>query len=643
MEQANDLAETLKALDDEFALKKRLSDEQEWCTPISQETKTSTVRAFYNAFHDKSTLSIRTCAICYRKWAEHELWKLSWDEWLRSCAPKDGTSPFGCGDCFPQGMPVSACAECVRCLGRDVLSPAAQLHGRLGCEHMFPEELKGLTPMEEKLIGLNSCYGFFATYTIPESKKQTARYPRHVKGHITVFPNNVQELATKVLPHPLVQAMEEIHVSWHGPEKPAPRDLSGLLSVRRRVVERALVWLRENNPHYAEIVIDTKEMDGWDSLAHGVPSSVYDQMEHNEPSSWERTRTAHVVPPADRAMEDDESQDIDEIFDMLSQAQDPSVNRDGSAQAHDAGDADASNDDEPDETTNTVNEVTSSAMFALDRPPDVADIDKLHFAFNATQGSRRHGAGEARASVASLPRGQEGQGDQTEPYIHISRGDDFADSFDAAFFAKAFPALLPFGFGGPRLAEEATALESTRGIGTRREAEGAVDDLISSRNMSLRRWAAIVLRRHGGRFASHHIFSFLVFNMGVRSRNRRISMLSVAKKNFAKVQRIVQSLTVDRLVAAKSELEETGKTSDVDVKELLKSLSLYGYRQPMSREARMSMRHKILALIIRYGVPAIWFTVNPNDITNPVKLRLADLANASESTTQSATCLPASR
>jgi hypothetical protein len=35
------------------------------------------------------------------------------------------------------------------------------------------------------------------------------------------------------------------------------------------------------------------------------------------------------------------------------------------------------------------------------------------------------------------------------------------------------------------------------------------------------------------------------------------------------------------------------------------------------------MRRKIKYLIIRYGFPAIWFTLNPNDITNPVKLRLA--------------------
>ncbi|KAJ4226079.1 hypothetical protein NW757_014287 [Fusarium falciforme] len=43
----------------------------------------------------------------------------------------------------------------------------------------------------------------------------------------------------------------------------------------------------------------------------------------------------------------------------------------------------------------------------------------------------------------------------------------------------------------------------------------------------------------------------------------------------------------------------------------------------MSQESRLAMRRKIKALIIRYGIPAIWFTLNPNDITNPVKLRLA--------------------
>ncbi|KAM4055575.1 PIF1-like helicase [Hirsutella rhossiliensis] len=111
--------------------------------------------------------------------------------------------------------------------------------------------------------------------------------------------------------------------------------------------------------------------------------------------------------------------------------------------------------------------------------------------------------------------------------------------------------------------------------------------------------------------------------MDVRSRNRRVSMLSVTRKNFPEVERIVQSLTADRLAAARVELESSGTTTDDGVKELLRCLSLYGYRQPMSRELRLSMRRKIQSLILCRGVPAIWFTLNPNDITNPVKLRLA--------------------
>jgi hypothetical protein len=69
-----------------------------------------------------------------------------------------------------------------------VLSPAAHLHDRLGCEHTFPEELKGLTPVEEKLIALNSCYGLITKYCLSESHRQSVRYPKHVKGHIKLNP-----------------------------------------------------------------------------------------------------------------------------------------------------------------------------------------------------------------------------------------------------------------------------------------------------------------------------------------------------------------------------------------------------------------------------------------------------------------------
>ncbi|KAI8649752.1 Helitron-like-N domain-containing protein [Fusarium keratoplasticum] len=490
---------------------------------------------------------------------------------------------------------------------------------------MFPDELKGLTPVEEKLISLNSCYGFVTRYSIPGGQKQAVKYPRHVKGHITVFPNNVQELATKVLPHPLVQVMDEIHVSWQGAEKPAPRDLSGLLSVRRRVVERALIWLKKNNPHYAEIDIDTAEMDSWGAPPHGVPSLVYDRMERNEPSAWEKTRTAQVVPPTERAMDDEGSVEIEEILALLNQGEDASTCQTGKPGVKAMNEARCESGAEPDQDPGLdprlISEVTSSGMFALDSQPDVADAEKLRFACDAVGEGDGDGRMGPRTWVGSSPDSRRGHADGSEPYIHVRRGDEFADSFEASFFAKTFPTLLPFGFGGPRLVEEAT-LQSVRGAADMRGAEAVARDLLSSRNMSLRTWVDIVLRRHGGRFATHHIFAFLVFNMGVRSRNRRVSMLSVTRKNFRKVERIVWSLTADRLAAARAELERSCRTTDEGVKELLRSLSLYGYRQPMSRELRLSMRHKIQALIVCYGVPAIWFTINPNDIMNLVKLRL---------------------
>ncbi|KAL8299186.1 hypothetical protein RB594_008452 [Gaeumannomyces avenae] len=479
---------------------------------------------------------------------------------------------------------------------------------------MFPDELKGLTPVEEKLIALNSCYGFITKYSIPQGPRQDEKYPRHVKGHITVFPNNVQELAAKVLPHPLLKVMDDIHVSWQGPEKPVPSDLSILLSVRRRVVERALRWLKRHNPLYANVDIDTAEMDSWEAPPHGVPSQIYDRLERNEPSAREETQTAHIVPPTERGLDDPGPVDIREIMALLGEER----GRSGDAAGDDpapveevAGRFDNSHDQ--------VHEIGSSGMFSLDCRPDIADMEKLRYLL----GSAGEGAHEEQTRGAAWTGSAEvRRGRAAEPYIVVSRGQDFADSFDPWFLAKAFPSLFPLGKGGPRQAEECVVgaeREATRTT----DAEAAAQRLLSSRNMTLEAWAKLVLQRHGGRFAAHPVFAFLVFNMGVRSRNRRVSMASVRKSDFPDVESTIQALTAARLEKARVELEAFGKTTDAGVNRLLRSLSLYGYRQPMSRESRLTMRRKIKSFIIRYGIPAIWFTLNPNDITNPIKLKLA--------------------
>ncbi|PVH91578.1 hypothetical protein DM02DRAFT_663850 [Periconia macrospinosa] len=508
-EQLEDIANVLSSLDEEFAEKERLSDGGAWCAPISQDRKVSTVREFYKAFHDVSTLPIRTCMLCYRKFAEEELERISWEQWMASAIPKQDGSPFMCRRCFLTGEPISGCSGCVRELERGMLTQAGQLHRFLGCEHMFPDELKGLSPVEEKLIALNSCYGFITKYSIPEGSRRSVTYPKHIKGHITVFPNNVQELATNVLPHPLLTVMDDIHVSWQGPEKPLPSDLSVLLSVRRRVVEKALVWLKRHNPLYANIDIDIAELESWEAPPHGVPCQIYDRLERNEPSAWDKARTGHVVPPTERGLEEERPVDVEKVLAMLSRGRDIA----GDDQVDVDGDDDDDEADVPEQDSGAVpvHEISSSGMFALDAGPDVADAEKLRYACEAlgedalgehTQGSTRVGSAQVRS------------GNGPEPYILVSRGDDFADSLDPQFFAKAFPTLFPFGNGGPRQAEEAMA-DVARGEEGAVDADATLQSLVSSRNISLETWARLVLQRHGGRFANHHVFAFLVFNMGV--------------------------------------------------------------------------------------------------------------------------------
>ncbi|KAM3449851.1 hypothetical protein NHJ6243_009907 [Beauveria neobassiana] len=563
-EQVQDVGSVLQALEEEFAEKERLSREQEWCEPVPLERKVKTVQDFYKAFHDVRTLPIQTCMFCYRKYGMSELEGVEWDRWEASPMEKHDNGPFKCLRCFPEG-----------------------------------EEIPG----------------------VAAGQRQSVKYPKHVKGHITVFPNQVQELATTVLPHPLLRVMDEIHVSWQGPEKPAPSDLAALLSVRRRVVERALIWLVRHNALYADISIDAAELDSWGMAPHGVPSQIYDRLERNEPTASEKARTGQLVPQSERGLDEVGCADIREVLASLAEGHDAVADGDVEAEPGGVDCNDREGEDgEGGSVAVPISEISASAMFSLDGRPDVADSEKLRYVSEAL--GRPDSCGEARrrsyAGSAELRRGA-----ALEPYIVVCRGEDFADSFDARFFAKTFPTLFPTGIGGPRQAEESVGDANEEGGDGLAEAEERTRRLVSSRNMSLETWAKILLQRHGGRFAAHHVFSFLVFNMGVRSRNRRVSMLSVSRKNFPEVERLVQSLSAERLAAAKAELETSGTTGDEGVGQLLKSLSLYGFRQPMSRESRLSMRRKIKSLIIRYGIPAIWFTLNPNDITNPVKLRLA--------------------
>jgi hypothetical protein len=49
---------------------------------------------------------------------------------------------------------------------------------------------------------------------------------------------------------------------------------------------------------------------------------------------------------------------------------------------------------------------------------------------------------------------------------------------------------------------------------------------------------------------------------------------------------------------------------------------MFFYSQPLLNERRLLSRKRIKALCVQDGLPTIWFTINPNNITNPIKIHL---------------------
>ncbi|KJZ72808.1 hypothetical protein HIM_07752 [Hirsutella minnesotensis 3608] len=109
-------------------------------------------------------------------------------------------------------------------------------------------------------------FGYITKFIVDNKTPSGLSYRKHVKGHIVVFPNKVEDLVATVLPHPLLETIENIHVSWSGSSKPGAADVGHLLQVRKSRVRDALSWLQKNNPLYEHIAIDHGEIDFVDQL-----------------------------------------------------------------------------------------------------------------------------------------------------------------------------------------------------------------------------------------------------------------------------------------------------------------------------------------------------------------------------------------
>ncbi|KAJ6436144.1 c2h2 type zinc finger domain-containing protein [Purpureocillium lavendulum] len=600
-----------------FRAKEQASAMRSWCNEVPLALQVDAARSFYQAFTEERTLPICHCAFCYRKAAPSELTTFNWRTRLSPSLLQATKSAQDCVDCFSshEGSGVQVCRECRVSLDAGRLPRACSVNNMaIGCEHRYPEELDGLSPVEERLIALQVPFGYITKFTVDNKTRSDLSYRTHVRGHIVVFPNKVEDLVATVLPHPLLQSVEDIHISWSGSSKPGSADVRHLLQVRKSRVRAALSWLQKNNPLYEHVEINQAEIDGW-HYADGsdVPTLIMDRMQREEPSTFEKTQTDHIVPDTDRGLAENRLTSIDELLGSMNAPPadecshvDSAVNAPPTeqrqpsplvAETHVPGPTTTDGD------VNTVCETSTSGMFPLDGPAAFAEADKLSFLSNVVNSSQDLAPDPEPCAIQIQTAGD-------QPYIRVERGADFADNLHEDFFPRTFPKLFPWGKGGPKALRESNLSPRLKPVGRQS-------------SHSLAYWTRYVLQRHGGRFATHPVFCFLVFNILLRSSNRRISMVRVAKDSFPKLEQVHLTLTADQLKRAEAEIRETGTTSDRDVSFLLRELSIFGHAQPLSNETRLLMRRKIQALSIWTGMPAIWITINPNDVNNPIKMMLS--------------------
>jgi hypothetical protein len=592
-------------LDSSFNRKKDLTETLAWCEPIPISRKISTIQDFMQDFYNQDSLETNHCRMCYQSRSNDQLKYLSFstiERYTRAIAKREIVQQLlRCTACFPRNniTAVPICHVCTNAFaGGEIPRDCSLNNAFLDCVHSYPDELRDLSPVEEKLISINTAFGIISRFSIERGLLRGVEYRKRVKGHITVFINDIEGLCSNVLPHPLLDVMKLVHVTWSGSEKPKPKDVSKMLKVRKHSVLGALRWLKQNNRLYNDIKILSSNMEDIRYVVDTeVPELVYDAFVHTVQTAEERIAESTidtVQSTQDKDEAEVEHSSIEVVADLLLSGNSGSGDNDVQVWPNNEGDEDDGRDDADDNDENPLT-ITSTAMFHMDG--EEASCDKstrFQFIKDALTGF-------------------------DIPYIQASREGKFADSLDPDFFMKTFPVLFPRGIGGPKDLE---GVQQEINTSSRMEfTDGTA--AVKTRGFSLKEWSKLCLNRHGSLFSKHPVFAYLIFDIILRANINRISMVKMAPSNLARVQSIFQSLTPEMVQTATEELQKSNQTTISEVRRLLIELSLYFYSQPLSNESRLLMRRRIRSLCLSIGLPAIWFTINPNDLTNPIKLHLS--------------------
>ncbi|CAB4012613.1 Hypothetical predicted protein [Paramuricea clavata] len=176
------------------------------------------------------------------------------------------------------------CYICSRC-ARDTKSPRKFSLENAMIPSPVPTELQNLTQVEEMLIA--RALPIMRVYIKPGGQ-------RGYSGHCVNLPQNVKELATSLPRYP--KDLSVIIVKVKGKDN-SFRDVA----VRREKVHNALLWLVQNNPHYAKLQINEHALNSLPE--NGIPADLMTVETENEIISNDDVMS-DLGPPTENPSED---------------------------------------------------------------------------------------------------------------------------------------------------------------------------------------------------------------------------------------------------------------------------------------------------------------------------------------------------
>jgi hypothetical protein len=160
------------------------------------------------------------------------------------------------------------------------------------------------------------------------------------------------------------------------------------------------------------------------------------------------------------------------------------------------------------------------------------------------------------------------------------------------FWARAFPALFPYGLGG---------LEEPRPV--------PVDF------KSHIRWT---LRYHDRRFRCHETYPFVAFGITQRRDSLASARVQMRRKDFERDMRLLASISKERWEVAIAQEQRRQPITDPAICALRSHIHASSARVQGSNSHRFRLRSKIWSTAVWLGPPSLWITINPTDLHDPI-------------------------